>query len=34
MVSGLVYGDHLHEQWSEKKRQINYFDIKGDLEAI
>jgi len=34
MVSGLVYGDHLHEQWSEKKRQINYFDIKGDLEGI
>jgi len=34
MVSGLVYGDHIHEQWSEKKRQINYFDIKGDLEGI
>jgi phenylalanyl-tRNA synthetase beta chain len=34
MVSGLVYGDHLHEQWSEKKRQINYFDIKGDLEGV
>jgi len=34
MVSGLVYGDHLHEQWNEKKRQVNYFDIKGDLEGI
>ena len=34
IVSGLVYGDHLHEQWSEKKRQVNYFDIKGDLESI
>ncbi|MDC0423379.1 phenylalanine--tRNA ligase subunit beta [Methylophilaceae bacterium] len=34
MLSGLAYGDHLIEQWSEKKRQINYFDIKGDLEGI
>ena len=34
MVSGLVYGDNLYEQWSEKKRQTNYFDVKGDLEGI
>jgi phenylalanyl-tRNA synthetase beta chain len=34
IVSGLVYGDHMHEQWSEEKRQVNYFDIKGDLEGI
>ena len=34
MLSGLAYGDNLIEQWSEKKRQINYFDIKGDLEGI
>jgi len=34
LVSGLVYGEHIHEQWNEQKRQINYFDIKGDLEGI
>ena len=34
MISGLVYGTHTQEQWSEKKRQVNYFDIKGDLERI
>ena len=34
IISGLVYGAHTQEQWSEKKRQVNYFDIKGDLEGI
>ena len=34
ILSGLVYGDHLPEQWSEKIREINYYDIKGDIETI
>ena len=34
MLSGLVYGDYIPEQWSNKKREINFFDIKGDIEII
>jgi phenylalanyl-tRNA synthetase beta chain len=34
MVSGLVYGEHTQEQWSEKSRQINFYDIKGDIQGI
>ena len=34
MLSGLVSGDYIPEQWSNKKREINFFDIKGDIEII
>jgi len=34
MVSGLVYGDSTEEQWSEKKRQVDFYDVKGDIESI
>tara|TARA_B100001559_G_scaffold38198_1_gene28496 strand:+ start:108 stop:2465 length:2358 start_codon:yes stop_codon:yes gene_type:complete len=34
MLSGLVFGDHIPEQWSNKKREINFYDIKGDIEII
>ncbi|MDB4040533.1 phenylalanine--tRNA ligase subunit beta [Methylophilaceae bacterium] len=34
MLSGLVYGDYIPEQWADKKREINFYDIKGDIETI
>ena len=34
MLSGLVYGDSIPEQWSADKREINFHDIKGDIEII
>jgi len=34
MLSGLVYGDAIPEQWSDKKREVNFYDIKGDIEII
>ena len=33
-VSGLAYGDDSAEQWGEKARSVDFFDIKGDLEAL
>jgi len=34
MVSGLAYGSKYPEQWSEEKKSINFFNIKGDIELI
>lgn len=34
MLSGLVLGNVFPEQWAEKNRKIDFFDIKGDLEAL
>ena len=34
MLSGLVYGDYIPEQWSDDKREVNFYDIKGDIEII
>ena len=34
MLSGLVYGDYIPEQWGSDKREINFYDIKGDIEII
>jgi len=34
MLSGLVLGNVLTEQWSEKTRKVDFFDLKGDLEAL
>ena len=34
MLSGLVSGNYIPEQWSSKKREINFYDIKGDIEII
>jgi len=32
--AGLVSGDYENEQWDENKRPIDFYDLKGDLEAI
>ncbi len=34
MLSGLVLGDLAVEQWTEKSRKVDFFDLKGDLEAL
>ena len=34
MLSGLVLGNAFAEQWSEKSRKVDFFDLKGDLAAL
>ncbi len=34
MISGLVLGTTSSEQWAEKSRKVDFFDLKGDLEAL
>ena len=34
MLSGLVLGGVFSEQWAEKSRKVDFFDLKGDLEAL
>lgn len=34
MLSGLVLGTVTSEQWAEKSRKVDFFDLKGDLEAL
>ncbi|MDC0127816.1 phenylalanine--tRNA ligase subunit beta [Methylophilaceae bacterium] len=34
MLSGLVYGDSIPEQWNNNRREVNFYDIKGDIEII
>ena len=31
---GLSYGNRYEEQWGEKARLVDYFDVKADLEAV
>ncbi len=33
-IAGIVYGDAVPEQWSARSRTVDFFDIKGDVEAI
>ncbi|MDX1345953.1 MAG: phenylalanine--tRNA ligase subunit beta, partial [Sedimenticolaceae bacterium] len=33
-LSGLLFGDHLDEQWGEKTRPVDFFDLKGDVESL
>lgn len=33
-VAGLIWGCLLPEQWADKPRKLDFFDIKGDVEAI
>ncbi len=34
MIAGLIYGELLAEQWGEKGRKLDFFDLKGDVEAL
>jgi len=33
-VAGLAYGAAMPEQWGEKARNVDFFDVKGDVEAL
>ncbi|MFC5302671.1 phenylalanine--tRNA ligase subunit beta [Azospira restricta] len=33
-LSGLAYGGALPEQWGAPARNVDFFDVKGDLEAL
>ena len=33
-IGGLSYGDACHEQWGLKSRRSDFFDVKGDVEAL
>jgi len=33
-LSALSYGTVLPEQWGDKAREVDFFDLKGDLEAL
>ncbi|OGT70666.1 MAG: phenylalanine--tRNA ligase subunit beta [Gammaproteobacteria bacterium RIFCSPLOWO2_02_FULL_57_10] len=33
-VAGLIYGDANPEAWSHSKKQLDFFDIKGDIESL
>ena len=33
MIGGLAYGPALEEQWGAPTRTVDFFDVKGDLEA-
>jgi phenylalanyl-tRNA synthetase beta chain len=34
MLAGLLTGESLPEQWGEAGRRADFFDLKGDLEAL
>ncbi|HXZ09611.1 MAG TPA: phenylalanine--tRNA ligase subunit beta [Paraburkholderia sp.] len=34
MVGGLAYGPVLDEQWGAASRAVDFFDVKGDVEAL
>ena len=33
-IAGLVVGDRLPEQWSQKGQGVDFFDLKADVEAL
>ncbi len=33
-VAAIAYGPHVDEQWGEKTRAVDFFDVKADLEAL
>jgi phenylalanyl-tRNA synthetase beta chain len=34
MIGGLAYGPALEEQWGAPSRTVDFFDVKGDVEAL
>ena len=33
-IGGLIYGSNYAEQWSQNPREVDFFDIKADVEAL
>jgi phenylalanyl-tRNA synthetase beta chain len=34
VIAGVVCGNHLPEQWGDKSRPVDFFDVKGDVESL
>jgi len=34
VISGLIYGNIFNEQWGEKNRPVDFFDLKSDVENL
>ena len=34
MFAGLIYGDKLPEKWNSAPGKVDYYDLKGDVEAV
>ncbi len=34
MFAGLLYGERLPEKWSNSPGKVDYYDLKGDVEAV
>ncbi|MFN3234007.1 MAG: phenylalanine--tRNA ligase subunit beta [Gammaproteobacteria bacterium] len=34
MLAGLITGTALPEQWGEQEREVDFYDLKGDVEAL
>ncbi|MGP1924671.1 MAG: phenylalanine--tRNA ligase subunit beta [Arsenophonus sp. NEOnobi-MAG3] len=34
MLAGVITGNRYEDHWSQEKRAVDFFDIKGDVEAI
>ncbi len=34
VLAGLIYGTTLEELWCDSKKNVDFFDIKGDLESL
>lgn len=34
MLAGVITGNRYEEHWSQEKRAVDFFDLKGDVEAI
>ena len=34
VIAGLIYGARHHESWIEKSSTVDFYDIKGDVEAL
>jgi phenylalanyl-tRNA synthetase beta chain len=34
MLSGLILGSFYPEQWGEKRRKVDFFDLKADVQAL
>ncbi len=33
-IAAVICGEHLHQQWGESPRQVDFFDLKADVEAL
>ena len=34
MLAAVIYGGTVPEQWDEKRRRVDFYDIKADIEAL